>query len=184
MANIVCGRASVILQILSAKPLMVVCAVKVLPVKIVIYPKLNIVYKKLRWRVCCIIKLFLQQALTLTFLLAGRAGLAWGLSLAILFVAVIIAVIFYYRRRVSNLKTEIAHVHYISDPTQGWPDRHNFDNPVYGMHSNNPETRLLNNLRPKMNNLDCAGTDMYADDSNASSRGEFLTFVCLVKNVE
>ncbi|XP_037810487.1 protein draper isoform X5 [Lucilia sericata] len=100
----------------------------------------------------------------------GRAGLAWGLSLAILFVAVIIAVIFYYRRRVSNLKTEIAHVQYISDPTQGWPDRHNFDNPVYGMNHTNPETRLLNNLRPKINNLNLVGTDMYADDSNASSR--------------
>ncbi|XP_058982422.1 protein draper isoform X5 [Musca domestica] len=99
----------------------------------------------------------------------GRAGLAWGLSLAILFVAIIIAVIFYYRRRVSNLKTEIAHVQYISDPTQGWPDRHNFDNPVYGMQANNSETRLLNNLRPKINNLNCGG-DMYADDSNASSR--------------
>ncbi|XP_073841078.1 multiple EGF like domains draper isoform X3 [Musca autumnalis] len=99
----------------------------------------------------------------------GRAGLAWGLSLAILFVAIIIAVIFYYRRRVSNLKTEIAHVQYISDPTQGWPDRHNFDNPVYGMQANNSETRLLNNLRPKINNLNIGG-EMYADDSNASSR--------------
>lgn len=80
--------------------------------------------------------------------------------------------IFYYRRRVSNLKTEIAHVQYISDPTQGWPDRHNFDNPVYGMQQTNPETRLLNNLRPKINNLNLVGSDMYADDSNASSRGK------------
>lgn len=108
-----------------------------------------------------------------SFILASRAGLAWGISLAILFVAVIIAVIFYYRRRVSNLKTEIAHVQYISDPTQGWPDRHNFDNPVYGMQANNSETRLLNNLRPKINNLNIGG-DMYADDSNASSRGMIM----------
>lgn len=105
----------------------------------------------------------------LIFLTAGRAGLAWGLSLAILFVCIVIAVIFYYRRRVSNLKTEIQHVQYISDPSQGWPDRHNFDNPVYGLQG--ADARLLNNLQPKMNNLD-RNIPVYGDDSNASSRGK------------
>ncbi|XP_037889944.1 protein draper isoform X4 [Glossina fuscipes] len=102
---------------------------------------------------------------------SGRAGLAWGLTLAILFVAVIIAVIFYYRRRVSNLKTEIAHVQYTSDPTRGWPDRHNFDNPVYGL-PNGDEQHLLNNLKPKINNLNRSGSELYTDDSNASSNGK------------
>ncbi|XP_037940692.1 protein draper isoform X7 [Teleopsis dalmanni] len=99
---------------------------------------------------------------------SNRTGLAWGLVLGLIFVGVIIAVIFYYRRRVSNLKTEIQHVQYISDTSQGWPDRHNFDNPVYGLQG--ADSRLLNNLRPKMNNLDCNGSMVYGDDSNASSR--------------
>lgn len=34
---------------------------------------------------------------------------------SIIFIAIVVLVIFYYRRRVSNLKTEIAHVQYISD---------------------------------------------------------------------
>lgn len=161
---------------------MVVCAARVLPVKTAIYPKPNNVYKKLKCRVRFIYNRIRLQTLKPTFLLAGRAGLAWGLSLAILFVAVIVAVLFYYRRKVSNLKTEIAHVHYISDPTQGWPERHNFDNPVYGMQQTNPETRLLNNLKPKMNNLNFAGSDLYADDSNASSRGIIIIFVLLKLN--
>ncbi|XP_055841144.1 protein draper isoform X3 [Episyrphus balteatus] len=97
---------------------------------------------------------------------SSRAGLAWGLVLAILFVGIVVAIVFYYRRRVSNLKTEIQHVQYITDPHGSYPDRHNFDNPVYGFQG--PDTRLLNNLRPKMNNLDRTNSEY--DDSNASSR--------------
>lgn len=37
------------------------------------------------------------------------------IMVSIIFVAIVVLVIFYYRRRVSNLKTEIAHVQYISD---------------------------------------------------------------------
>jgi hypothetical protein len=39
-----------------------------------------------------------------------------GGVVALIFVAVLVAVLFYYRRRVANLKTEIAHVQYIADP--------------------------------------------------------------------
>ena len=85
----------------------------------------------------------------------------------------------YYRRRVSNLKTEIAQVQYIKDP-QSFPDRHNFDNPVYGFQGPD-STRLLNNLRnnSKMNNLNLGATsnssDFYTDDnSNASGKGNFI----------
>lgn len=96
------------------------------------------------------------------------------LVLLTLFACIIFAVFLYYRRRVSNLKTEIAHVHYTHDAnTPGWPPaNHNFDNPVYGMQA---ETRLLpNNMRSKMNNFDqrsTMSTDYAGDDSNASGRG-------------
>lgn len=98
---------------------------------------------------------------------SGRAGLTWGIVLAVLFVGIVTALVLYYRRRVSNLKTEIQHVQYITDPRGAYPDRHNFDNPVYGFQG--ADARLLNNLRPKMNNLDRSGSE-YGDDSNASSR--------------
>lgn len=81
------------------------------------------------------------------------------------------ALVFYYRRRVSNLKTEIQHVQYISDPSQGWTDRHNFDNPVYGFPEQQQQQRLLNNMRPKINNL--GRSDLYTDKSNASTGCEF-----------
>ncbi|XP_017059613.1 protein draper isoform X5 [Drosophila ficusphila] len=111
---------------------------------------------------------------------SSRASVALALVLMVLFACIIFAVFFYYRRRVSNLKTEIAHVHYTHDTnTNGWPPgNHNFDNPVYGM----PDTRLLpnnmpnnkpNNMRSKMNNFDqrsTLSTEYAGDDSNASGR--------------
>ncbi|XP_017843543.1 protein draper isoform X4 [Drosophila busckii] len=101
-----------------------------------------------------------------------NAGMALSVVLLVISIAVIAALLLYYRRRMSNLKTEIAHVHYTHDTNGlGWPPaNHNFDNPVYGMQ---PDTRLLpHQLRPKMNNFNQNGslcTD-YGDDSNASSR--------------
>lgn len=90
-------------------------------------------------------------------------------------VGVIIAVAFYYRRKVSNLKTEMQHVQYITDPHH--PDRQNFDNPVYGFQGTD-STHLINNLRPKLNNLDRnIGNGLmheWDDNSNASSRGELV----------
>ncbi|XP_067642752.1 protein draper isoform X5 [Eurosta solidaginis] len=97
---------------------------------------------------------------------SSRSAIVWGLFIFIILCGVIIAVVFHYRRRVSNLKTEIQHVQYISDPSQNWPDRHNFDNPVYGLQETQQQ-RLLNNMRPKINN--CDRGLMYSDNSNAST---------------
>ena len=41
---------------------------------------------------------------------------AAGVVVALILVAIIVALLFYYRKRVANLKTEIAHVQYIADP--------------------------------------------------------------------
>nr|CAD7433347.1 unnamed protein product [Timema monikensis] len=43
-------------------------------------------------------------------------SVAAGLVVALILVAIIVGLLFYYRRRVANLKTEIAHVQYIADP--------------------------------------------------------------------
>lgn len=104
--------------------------------------------------------------------IAGHsAGTTWGVVVALMLVGVIVAVSMYFRRRVHNLKTEIAHVQYTADP-QSQPDRHHFDNPVYAFGTNAVPTNipdsatLLNNLRPhKPTNL-----ERY-NDSLASSRG-------------
>lgn len=105
------------------------------------------------------------------------AGVTWGAIVALILVGVIIFVLLYFRRRVQNLKTEIAHVTYIADPTA--QDRHHFDNPVYAFQSNSHQSipdsaTLLNNLRAasKPTNVDRYrfGSDA---DSMASSRGKF-----------
>ncbi|XP_055376956.1 protein draper isoform X6 [Condylostylus longicornis] len=100
-----------------------------------------------------------------------KAGLAWGVAIVILLIAVILAVLLYYRRRVSNLKTEIAHVQYITE-AQLYPERnHNFDNPVYGFQGQD-NTRLLNNLKQngKMNNLNVTDPEYNGDNSNANGK--------------
>jgi hypothetical protein len=43
-------------------------------------------------------------------------SMAAGVVVALILVAIIVGLLFYYRRRVANLKTEIAHVQYIADP--------------------------------------------------------------------
>ncbi|XP_030380181.1 protein draper isoform X3 [Scaptodrosophila lebanonensis] len=102
----------------------------------------------------------------------NRSSVALIMMLFTPLIFIILGVLLYYRRRVSNLKTEIAHVQYISDPSGPRAERnHNFDNPVYGM--NHAESCLLpNNLPPKLNNLDLNASlcPDYGDDSNASSR--------------
>lgn len=105
------------------------------------------------------------------FVSVGRAGIVWGLFLSIIFVGIIFAVVYYYRRRVSNLKAFNHVVKYMSE------DRNNFDNPVYSYQqasvSTDASTLLhrngLNNLRQtkpinvdRLNNLD--------QDSNSSGR--------------
>lgn len=93
----------------------------------------------------------------------SSAGIAWGIIVALGLVAVIIFISLYFRRRVRNLKTEIAHVQYIADPPSQ-PDRHHFDNPVYAFQpstsGNSDSSTLLNNLRTshKPSNLSSRGT--------------------------
>lgn len=82
------------------------------------------------------------------FIGQSSASIAWGIIVALFLVGVIIFLSLYNRRRVRNLKTEIAHVQYIADPSSQ-PDRHHFDNPVYAFqpstsHSLNDSSTLLN----------------------------------------
>lgn len=105
----------------------------------------------------------------------SSAGVTWGIVVALTLVGVIVFVLLYFRRRVRNLKTEIAHVQYIADP-QSQPDRHHFDNPVYAFQpppaTPSDNSTLINNLRPhKTSNLDRYKLGYSDSDSNASSRG-------------
>lgn len=97
----------------------------------------------------------------------------WGIFLSLLFVGIILTVLFYYRRRVANLKAEITHVvKYMSE------DRNNFDNPVYSYQqasiSTDASTLLhrngvMNNLRQtKPSNMDRLNN--FDQDSNSSGR--------------
>lgn len=46
----------------------------------------------------------------------GSGSIAAGVIVALILVAVLIGVVFYYRRRVKDIKTELAQVQYIADP--------------------------------------------------------------------
>lgn len=121
---------------------------------------------------------------------SNKAGIAWGVVVAMILIGVIIAVLLYYRRKVRHLKTEIADVEYHANP-QLQPDRHHFDNPVYAFQngtSTTPSsvigdnTHLLNNLRPsKPTNLERYKMGLSAvptdTESNASSRGERWIYI-------
>lgn len=78
-----------------------------------------------------------------------------GILVALIALSVIILIWMYYRRKVVNLKTEIAHVQYIADPQGFGSDRNHFDNPVYTCQGNgkHDEDRLLNNTHIIRNNL-------------------------------
>lgn len=74
----------------------------------------------------------------------------WGVFCTILFIAIIMAVLLYYRRRVANLKAEIGHVvRYMSD------DPRNFDNPVYSYQATsvNTDTSTLLHRNGRLNNF-------------------------------
>ncbi|KAJ8957154.1 hypothetical protein NQ318_007714 [Aromia moschata] len=77
------------------------------------------------------------------------------IMVSIIFIAVVVLLVFYYRRRVANLKTEIAHVQYIADPTGYSPDRNHFDNPVYSFQGDGKRDneQLLNNSTKIHNNF-------------------------------
>lgn len=111
--------------------------------------------------VCHQIDLFnnwnLKPNILLFYLVTGQssASIAWGVIVALLLVGFIIVLSLIHRRRVRNLKTEIAHVQYIADP-HPQPDRHHFDNPVYAFQPStststsiaaSDSSTLLNNLR-------------------------------------
>lgn len=105
----------------------------------------------------------------------SSTGVTFGIVVAVLLVAVIIVLLLYFKRRVQNLKTEIAHVQYIADP-QSLPDRHHFDNPVYAFNpAANDNTHLLNNAirndlrNTKPSNLDRYKSSMIDDDSSCGS---------------
>lgn len=104
---------------------------------------------------------------------SSSAGIAWGVSVSLILVGVIVFVLLYYRRRIKDLKTTIADVEFHANP-QTQPDRHHFDNPVYAFQTNGStdNTQLLNNLRPsKPTNLERYKLGFSDTDSNASSRG-------------
>lgn len=106
------------------------------------------------------------------------AGIAWGVTVSLVLVGVIIFILMYYRRQIRDLKTNIADVEYHANP-QTQPDRHHFDNPVYAFQSppnNTDNTKLLNNLKTnKSTNLDRYKLGFSDNESNASSRGELST---------
>lgn len=87
---------------------------------------------------------------------SSSGSVAAGVVVALILVAIIIAIYLYYRRRVANLKTEIAQVQYIADP-QSVPERNHFDNPVYSYQSSNKKedeaNGLLNNAQHIRNDL-------------------------------
>jgi hypothetical protein len=78
-----------------------------------------------------------------------------GVIVAIVAIVAAGCIFVYYRRRVSNLKTEIAHVQYIADPNAFSPDRNHFDNPVYSYQGGvkRDNEHLLNNSKQIRNNL-------------------------------
>ena len=47
----------------------------------------------------------------------NHSGLIAGLIVAILFIVAVVAALMYYRRRITHLKSELAHVQYIADPS-------------------------------------------------------------------
>ncbi|RZC34482.1 multiple epidermal growth factor-like domains protein 10, partial [Asbolus verrucosus] len=78
-----------------------------------------------------------------------------GVIVAIIALVAAGCIFIYYRRRVSNLKTEIAHVQYIADPNGFSPDRNHFDNLVYSYQggAKRDNEHLLNNSKQIRNNL-------------------------------
>lgn len=48
---------------------------------------------------------------------ANHGGLIAGLIVSILLIVIVIGALVYYRRRISHLKSELAHVQYIADPS-------------------------------------------------------------------
>ena len=52
----------------------------------------------------------------------NHGGLIGGLIVSILLIVIVVGALVYYRRRITHLKSELAHVQYIADPSSapGW----------------------------------------------------------------
>ncbi|CAH2071184.1 unnamed protein product, partial [Iphiclides podalirius] len=111
---------------------------------------------------------------------SSNAGLTTVMVImALLCAAAAVLVLLYYRKRVRNLKREIAHVHYTADPNQQ-PEQQHFDNPVYSFQGStrgddsatllNNATQIFNNLGSgsKLNNATLEKLRMTATSSNDS----------------
>ncbi|XP_066581740.1 protein draper isoform X5 [Prorops nasuta] len=81
---------------------------------------------------------------------AGYGSVVAGIFAAIIVIAMTLAGWFYHRRRVADLKKEMAQVHYIAEPVTP-VDRNQFDNPVYSYQgsskSDDGTATLLNNIQ-------------------------------------
>ena len=95
------------------------------------------------------------------------ASITWGVLVFLVLIGIIIAVLMYYRRRIRDLKTEIA-VEYHANPS-GQPDRHHFDNPVYAFQTDN--SNLLRYPKPLTTDRYKHG---YSDNESNNSRGKRL----------
>jgi len=129
----------------------------------------------------------------------SHGGLIAGLIISILLIVMVVAALFYYRRRISHLKSELAHVQYIADPSSA-PDRHHFDNPVYcyPTGANGPlaavaggslnNTRIRNDLGGKntLTNLERAklGACALEEDTDGAYGGSVSSTAELYKNRE
>jgi len=80
----------------------------------------------------------------------GSGTFVLALLIVAILVAVIVVMYFYHKNKVSNLKTEIAHVQYIADPTSR-SDPNHFDNPVYSYQKPDDSSSLLNNATIRNN---------------------------------
>jgi len=118
---------------------------------------------------------------------SNHGGLIGGLIIAILLIVMVIGALMYYRRRINHLKSELAHVQYIADPSSA-PDRHHFDNPVYsfgnggaanggavGGLNNASAIRIRNDLGGKcsINNLEKAKLGLASADNDDISEGAY-----------
>lgn len=106
----------------------------------------------------------------------GYGSVIAGVFAAIIVIAITLAAWMYHRRRVANLKMEIAQVQYIAEPVTP-PDRNHFDNPVYSyqgsMRSDDGTTTLLNNglIRNNlgMKNINSTKAKLSLDDDDDES---------------
>ena len=125
------------------------------------------------------LKFQLKPTRTDQFSFSGtNTGAIWGICLLFAFAIIIMTLLFYYRRRVANLKAEITHVvKYFSE------EPNNFDNPVYsyqqGSVATDASTLLhrngaVNNLR-QTKPLNIERLNNFDQESNSSGRAGAYT---------